>query len=52
MKSTQRFWLAKSSSPFSVKGVGTTGKTPLNRPGRLLEEFMSILFRVEEKACY
>src|SRR5688572_5378212 len=28
MKSTQRFWLSRSSSPASVKVVGTTGKTP------------------------
>ncbi len=28
MKSTQRFWLSKSSSPDSVKVVGTTGNTP------------------------
>src|SRR6187549_2348510 len=28
MKSTQRFWLARSSSPASVKVVGTTGNTP------------------------
>ncbi len=29
MKSTQRFWLSRSSSPDSVKVVGTTGNTPL-----------------------
>jgi hypothetical protein len=28
MKSTQRFWLARSSSPVSVKVVGTTGNRP------------------------
>jgi hypothetical protein len=28
MKSTQRFWLSRSSSPASVKVVGTTGNTP------------------------
>ena len=28
MKSMQRFWLSRSSSPDSVKVVGATGKTP------------------------
>src|SRR6185295_16819417 len=28
MKSMQRFWLARSSAPSSVKVVGATGKTP------------------------
>ena len=31
MKSTQRFWLSRSSAPPSSKVVGTTGKTPLCR---------------------
>jgi len=29
MKSTQRFWPARSRPPCSSKRVGTTGKTPL-----------------------
>ena len=28
MKSMQRFWLSRSSSPDAVKVVGATGKTP------------------------
>src|SRR5918998_1316783 len=31
MKSTQRFWLSRSSAPRSSKVVGTTGNTPLYR---------------------
>jgi hypothetical protein len=31
MKSMQRFWLSRSSSPVSVNVVGATGNTPLYR---------------------